>query len=394
MSRSNSSDNANKSDHRTTLPPIRDLFRDELSRSPHPPYPGDPNYSPSTSLARLSLHPSDEDRSRPEPHDRYVYAHASRQVNYQLNEYPRGYAGHSALGLSSLPALPPLSSASTATSHSLPMPPTLVSSFPPHRPSSMNPTPGRAAHLADHYRSKSLSEASVRERSSQNPPYPDRAYHGTPPRAGSTLNPEVDWHTRHASVPHAQPFVQGSFPYGRNPSGTPGSQLLDPAGGVSGRGRSGSDTGVDRSTSGKYECPYCHKGFNRPSSLKIHINSHTGEKPFMCPYEGCGRTFSVLSNMRRHARVHTQPPMSLRESSSDDPEGSDGGGSVSSSPPMPLRSSSSLSAMGPSASSRTYSYPVSVSQTTGRAPAGHDVRGRRQGSGSRSRSSSSEEGQA
>ncbi|KAM6501999.1 hypothetical protein JOM56_001976 [Amanita muscaria] len=28
----------------------------------------------------------------------------------------------------------------------------------------------------------------------------------------------------------------------------------------------------------KYSCPYCGKGFNRPSSLKIHINSHTGEK--------------------------------------------------------------------------------------------------------------------
>ncbi|KDQ53471.1 hypothetical protein JAAARDRAFT_89965, partial [Jaapia argillacea MUCL 33604] len=54
----------------------------------------------------------------------------------------------------------------------------------------------------------------------------------------------------------------------------------------------------------KYECSYCGKGFNRPSSLKIHLNSHTGEKPFQCPHEGCGRTFSVLSNMRRHARGH------------------------------------------------------------------------------------------
>lgn len=28
----------------------------------------------------------------------------------------------------------------------------------------------------------------------------------------------------------------------------------------------------------KYECSYCGKGFSRPSSLKIHLNSHTGEK--------------------------------------------------------------------------------------------------------------------
>ncbi|KAJ3526753.1 hypothetical protein NMY22_g10046 [Coprinellus aureogranulatus] len=67
----------------------------------------------------------------------------------------------------------------------------------------------------------------------------------------------------------------------------------------------------------KYECQYCGKGFNRPSSLKIHLNSHTGEKPFACPVEGCGRSFSVLSNMRRHARVHTQPPGIDQEVNSD-----------------------------------------------------------------------------
>ncbi|KAJ3762801.1 hypothetical protein EV360DRAFT_78949 [Lentinula raphanica] len=59
-------------------------------------------------------------------------------------------------------------------------------------------------------------------------------------------------------------------------------------------------------SSAKYECSFCGKGFNRPSSLKIHLNSHTGEKPFLCPFDGCGRSFSVLSNMRRHARVHNQ----------------------------------------------------------------------------------------
>ncbi|KAI8636949.1 hypothetical protein BD408DRAFT_425321 [Parasitella parasitica] len=54
----------------------------------------------------------------------------------------------------------------------------------------------------------------------------------------------------------------------------------------------------------KYACPYCSKGFSRPSSLRIHTYSHTGERPFECPEAGCSRKFSVQSNMRRHLRVH------------------------------------------------------------------------------------------
>jgi uncharacterized Zn-finger protein len=54
----------------------------------------------------------------------------------------------------------------------------------------------------------------------------------------------------------------------------------------------------------QYHCTFCQKKFMRPSSLKIHIYSHTGEKPFHCSYPGCRRKFSVQSNMRRHLRVH------------------------------------------------------------------------------------------
>ncbi|KAK4519955.1 uncharacterized protein ATC70_010199 [Mucor velutinosus] len=55
----------------------------------------------------------------------------------------------------------------------------------------------------------------------------------------------------------------------------------------------------------QYVCKFCFKKFMRPSSLKIHIYSHTGEKPFNCTHPGCRRKFSVQSNMRRHLRVHS-----------------------------------------------------------------------------------------
>ncbi|GAB5588483.1 hypothetical protein Unana1_03383 [Umbelopsis nana] len=67
---------------------------------------------------------------------------------------------------------------------------------------------------------------------------------------------------------------------------------------------SSSSTNNNNNSSNRYICPYCSKGFSRPSSLRIHTYSHTGEKPFVCAEEGCGRRFSVQSNMRRHLRVH------------------------------------------------------------------------------------------
>ncbi|POS88460.1 hypothetical protein EPUL_000156, partial [Erysiphe pulchra] len=61
---------------------------------------------------------------------------------------------------------------------------------------------------------------------------------------------------------------------------------------------------ITSNTTKKHKCKVCDKRFTRPSSLQTHMYSHTGEKPFVCNMGGCGRQFSVVSNLRRHQKVH------------------------------------------------------------------------------------------
>ncbi|KAK0730820.1 hypothetical protein B0H67DRAFT_475192 [Lasiosphaeris hirsuta] len=75
---------------------------------------------------------------------------------------------------------------------------------------------------------------------------------------------------------------------------------------------------VSSSTQKKHKCKVCDKRFTRPSSLQTHMYSHTGEKPFSCEVEGCGRNFSVVSNLRRHKKVHRSQGETPSETGSED----------------------------------------------------------------------------
>ena len=52
-----------------------------------------------------------------------------------------------------------------------------------------------------------------------------------------------------------------------------------------------------------YKCYDCNKSFSQAANLTAHCRTHSGEKPFNCGI--CSRTFSQSSSVTTHMRTHS-----------------------------------------------------------------------------------------
>ncbi|BGP16522.1 hypothetical protein JCM10213_001139 [Rhodosporidiobolus nylandii] len=196
-----------------------------------------------------------------------------------------------------LPVPPPLAGPSTWSggfaavplplNHEMPLPPLSHASLPSSSRSKHPPPP---AGLGLHPLS---IPNGLPHPSSASPPSAMSPQNGHPPLrsvAGS-------------STPSALPNGTGAFPPTLGWNALPARPGPPPSGQIAADLAYGAEAVPETvNEAGKYACPHCSKRFARPSSLRIHMHSHTGEKPFSCHL--CDRAFSVQSNLRRHLKIH------------------------------------------------------------------------------------------
>ncbi|KAH8312207.1 hypothetical protein KR044_009797 [Drosophila immigrans] len=54
----------------------------------------------------------------------------------------------------------------------------------------------------------------------------------------------------------------------------------------------------------QFKCPYCDSSYFHLHHLKRHICMHTGERPFKCDVESCGKTFKRSDALLYHKSKH------------------------------------------------------------------------------------------
>ena len=54
-----------------------------------------------------------------------------------------------------------------------------------------------------------------------------------------------------------------------------------------------------------FKCDICDRYFSHSTAVVNHMRTHTGEKPFACDHKGCGKCFADQSTLKKHHRTHT-----------------------------------------------------------------------------------------
>jgi hypothetical protein len=54
----------------------------------------------------------------------------------------------------------------------------------------------------------------------------------------------------------------------------------------------------------EWVCGYCEKKLSDETALNVHLTTHTGDRPYKCPFENCNQSFINKQLLTRHSRFH------------------------------------------------------------------------------------------
>lgn len=126
----------------------------------------------------------------------------------------------------------------------------------------------------------------------------------TPRQLRSTAPPNLTLQLQPSTMPLFPDYTSSA---GMPPTSMPAAQKVLP--------RKIPQPNPGRATGEKiYVCEYegCGQAFKRREHKRRHERSHTSEKPFQCDVEGCGRFFSRRDNLNQHKRTHTREGKPVR----------------------------------------------------------------------------------
>ncbi|XP_015116469.1 mucin-5AC [Diachasma alloeum] len=135
-----------------------------------------------------------------------------------------------------------------------------------------------------------MQNTSCGETPSSTSPYPPVS---PPGRVSTSCSPD---HLLHSSFPAPSHARKRSRP---NPSNQNPSKKSPATSALAYGTESGLIGGKEKPV---HRCSICNRGFLNKSNIKVHLRTHTGEKPFRC--EVCGKAFRQKAHLIKHQQIH------------------------------------------------------------------------------------------